>query len=637
MCGICGFSWEDEAVITAMTQVMVHRGPDQWGIHVGQGISLGHRRLSILDLSPRGRQPMATPDGKTWIVYNGEIYNFREIRNVLEAKGYTFRTQTDTEVILYAYREYGYECLSHLNGMFSFAIWDGHTRNFFLARDRLGVKPLYYWLTQSNGRYDIVFASEIKALLQNPAVSRRIDPQALYEFLGYEFVPAPRTILEGVQKLPAGHAAVFHASSGLRTWQYWDIDLTPRESSRQDLEAQLYEHLEQAVQRRLISDVPLGAFLSGGIDSSSVVACMSRLADEPVRTFALGYREAHFSEFGYAKTVAKHFGTDHTELVIDPVSESVIERVIWHLDEPLSEFSVVPYYLISKKAREHITVCLSGEGGDELFVGYDRFKASQFARKFLHLPQPMIQALLRLSALIPDLAKKKGFWNSLRRFLEGAALPPTGLHMRWQYFLTGRTPCALLEPDFIHAIDADPFAPITRILDGKPWTSPLDRELYVELRFMMPENPLMKVDKMSMAHGLEVRAPFLDYRLVEFVNAIPSQLKLEGWTTKAILKSAMNDRLPSGIAHRSKHGYSFPIKHWLRNELRKYMADLLSDEAMLQEYIRPAAVRRLMEEHWQGTHNHSHILWALMNFVLWRRMFLHASIPASGGREAVRP
>ncbi len=619
MCGICGFNWQDEETVSRMTATMQHRGPDQGGTYANQAVSLGHRRLSIIDLSERGRQPMGSEDKRVWLVFNGEIFNHRSIRASLEKKGYVFRSGTDTEAILHAYQEYGYKCLEHFNGMFAFCIWDARNHTLFLARDRLGIKPLYYYYDEASNK--LIFASEIKAMLQNPALSQEIDPQALYDFIGFEFVPSPNTIFKKIRKLPAGHYMTL-SEKGLEVLPYWDVSFDTVVRPREEIESELVSRLEAAVRLRLESDVPLGVFLSGGIDSSSVVAMMSRIMGEGVPTFSLGYREAAFSEFSYAKKVADHFKTKHTELLIDPVSEEDIEKVIWHLDEPLSEFSVLPYYLICRKAREHITVCLSGEGGDELFIGYDRFKASKFERLFRSMPYPMRWSLFKAARMITDSPKKKGFLNSARRFLEGAALDASGYQMRWQYFLGRRDRDALFLKDYVNQVDMDPFKPIRRLLESSGMESELDRALYVEQRFMMAENPLMKVDKMSMAHGLEIRTPLLDYEFVEYANSIAGSLKLEGWTTKSILKSAMKDILPEGIAYRPKHGYSFPIKHWLRKELSGYMQETLLNSSILKDYFEMAYVRRLIQEHQGGQHNHSHILWSLMNFAVWHRLFI---------------
>jgi asparagine synthase (glutamine-hydrolysing) len=618
MCGIAGFNWKDEERVEEMTRLLEHRGPDQWGTYCQEGISLGHRRLSILDLSDRGRQPMGADRGRTWIVFNGEIYNYREVRARLEGRGYLFQSRTDTEVILHAYHEYGQKCLEQFNGMFAFCIWDARDRSLFIARDRLGVKPLYYY---HDGAGCLVFASEIKSLLKNPAVPCEIDLQSLYYFVGYEFIPAPMTIFKGIRKLPAGHYLLFKEGK-LEIVRYWDIDFKERARPRQEVEMELVERLEGSVRKRLESDVPLGVFLSGGIDSSSVVAMMSRILGKDLSTFSLGYREADFSEFSYARKVADHFGTRHTELLIDPVSQGDIERAIWHLDEPFSEFSILPYYLICRKAKEHISVCLSGEGGDELFAGYDRFKASKIDRLFRRIPSFLRKAITQGATWVPDSPKKKGILNSGKRLLEGAELPRSGSHMRWQYFLNPADEASLFSDDLLSQIDRDPFTPILDTLRGTSATKELDRELYVELRFMMPENPLMKVDKMSMAHALEVRAPFLDYEFVEFSATIPAEWKLEGWTSKSILKSAMKDILPEGIAYRRKHGYSFPIKHWLRQELKDYMQAVLTDSPLIKSCFKMGFVQQRVREHLSGFSNHSHLLWALMNLAIWHRLFM---------------
>ncbi|MBN2346319.1 MAG: asparagine synthase (glutamine-hydrolyzing) [Candidatus Aminicenantes bacterium] len=616
MCGICGFTWEDEAIVRAMADEMAHRGPDQSGFHCAPGIALGHRRLSIIDLSENGRQPIANEDGSLWLVHNGEIYNFREVKRWLEGRNHVFRSRSDSEVILHAYEEEGIDCLRRLNGMFAFALWDARRRRLILARDRLGEKPLYYCL--AGGR--LAFASEIKALLKNTSVPRAVDETALDCFLGFEFIPAPMTAFTAVRALPAGH---------LLTWEegradvrpYWRLGAEREERPEAEWHEALRAQLERAVRLRLESDVPLGAFLSGGIDSSTVVAMMRRSGADPIRTFALGYKEAGFSEFSYARRVARHFGTEHSELLIDPITPEIIEKAVWHLDQPFSEFSVLPYYLICRKAREHVTVCLSGEGGDEVFVGYDRFKASRAERWLRRLPAPLRRAAGRLAATLPDRPQKKGALNSLRRFFQGASLPAGG-HMRWQYFLTPETARGLFRGRDGEEVLSATLAFADRAAAGSG--DGLESEIHSELTFMLPENPLMKVDKMSMACALEIRAPLIDPELVEFACRIPARLKLSGWTTKAVFKKAMADHLPPGIATRPKHGFSFPIKHWLRGDLLPYMEEVLAASPFIRERFHAGAVARMVAEHRGGKRNHDHILWSLVNLALWHRRFLEA-------------
>ncbi|MBI2837410.1 MAG: asparagine synthase (glutamine-hydrolyzing) [Acidobacteria bacterium] len=623
MCGIVGFNWRDPDLVSRMATRISHRGPDQHGTYVDDRVSLGFRRLSIIDLSERGRQPMANGGcqfrrGSAQIIFNGEIYNFAEVREELEKRGHTFHSQTDTEVILHAYEDDGVDCLKRLNGMFAVAIWDPDAGQIFVARDRMGKKPLYYYT--KGGKF--IFSSEIKAILDCPAVERDIDRESLGLFLGHEFIPAPRTIFQDIHKLPAGHYLVAKNGS-VEVHRYWDLRFSPSQMTQQECEEGLRDAIDAAVKRRLRSDVPLGVFLSGGIDSSTIVAFMSRHFPGKIRTFSLGYRDKSYTELQYAKLVADRFGTEHAELLIDPVSPEIVEKVVYHADEPFSEFSVLPFYLICQKAREHVTVCLSGEGGDEVFVGYDRFLASKFDRYYRRIP-----SLLRLKLLHPlvmrfgDQDEKKGIWNVAKRFVQGSQLDPAGLHMRWQYFLERKDAERLLSPQFAGAVMADPFLPIRAMTGNGAFATELDRELYVEMRFMMAENPLMRTDKMSMAHALEVRAPLLDYELIDFVGRIPSRLKLQGWTTKAILKSALKGILPPEILYRKKQGYSFPIKHWLRHEMRDYMMQTFRESSFLSDYISTSALNDLEREHDDGSQNHSHILWGLMIFAIWHRTFL---------------
>ena len=454
MCGIAGFSWRDNVTITRMTETLVHRGPDDSGVYTDESASLGSRRLSIIDLSERGRMPMTNEDGSVWVVHNGEIYNFQDIRAELEAKGHSFRSNSDTEVIVHAYEKYGPDCVKRFNGMFAFAVWDKNKRELVLARDRLGIKPLYYYLNKGK----LVFGSEIKAILENPDVERDINPQALYDYIGYEFVHAPGTIFRNIYKLPPGHYLRFRDGNA-KLNQFWDMEFENESHSRKYYEEQLREILTESVRKRLISDVPLGVFLSGGLDSSAIVALMSHCGVDPIQTFSLGYEDPSFSELDYASVIAKQFNTQHTVLMVDPITPELIEEAVWHLDEPMTDLSTIPFYLICKKAREHVTVCLSGEGGDEVLVGYDRFKASKLNGYYNLLPgwirrgmvAPIFQAL-------PDQPQKKGAVNMLKRFFEGGLLPEDGEHMRWQYFGTPEHDRELFSKDIVSEISFDPFA-----------------------------------------------------------------------------------------------------------------------------------------------------------------------------------
>jgi len=620
MCGIAGFSWSDQELVTRMTQKLAHRGPDQHGIYTDDFVSLGHRRLSILDLSEHGRQPMSNPENSIWITYNGEIYNFKELRGILERKGYHFRSGTDTEVILYSYQEYGSACVQMLNGMFAFAIWDKNKQELFLARDRLGIKPLYYYL--HNGK--IIFASEIKAILEAEEVSREINLQALYNYVGYEFIPAPDTIFRLIHKLPPGHH-LHYRNGQAEIAQYWNLQFVTEPEPKSYYEDKLVYFLEDAVKQHLMSDVPLGVFLSGGLDSSALVAMMVRCGVAPIRTFSLGYKEVSFSELNYSQIISKKFNTEHRVLMIEPITPELLETAIWHLDEPMTDLSAIPFYLISRKARERVTVCLSGEGGDEVLVGYDRFKASKAHGYYSVIPEAIRRRLIApLLNALPGQAQKKGAVNMLKRFIQGGLLPREGGHIRWQYFMGPEQDQKLFSKELLMKVDRTPFAPISRHISGCNSSDRLDREIYIDLRFFLPDSPLMKVDKMSMAHGLEVRVPFLDYRFVEFCATIPSEYKLKGFTTKAILRSAMSEILPREILNRGKQGYGLPIKSWLRQRLRDYMIESVNASRVIKEQFNLNYVNQLIQEHVEYRADHSHVLWSLINLAVWYRLFVEA-------------
>jgi asparagine synthase (glutamine-hydrolysing) len=618
MCGICGFNWTDGALVERMKALLAHRGPDDHGSHVADGISLGHRRLSIVDLSESGRQPLSNEDGSVWITFNGEIYNHPELRSRLEAKGHVFRTRTDTESIVHAYEEYGLDFAQHLTGMFALGIWDARRHRLVLARDRLGIKPLYYTLEGTRVR----FASEIKALLVDPTVPRRVNPQGLFDFMGYEFVPAPETLFAGIHKLLPGCLLVVDPQ-GARHLRYWTLE-------QQDIEpsgAQLLETLERACADHTMSDVPLGAFLSGGIDSSTVVSFLSRSSPTPLQTFALGYRERSFSEFEYARQVADHFGTRHTELLIPPVDAAAIERSVWHLDEPTTDPSNLPFMLICEEARRYVKVCLSGDGADEILMGYDRFRASKAAAALARLPVPFRQALYRaIIQRIPDDERKKGARNVLKRFLQGAILPAAGEHIRWQYFMDPEQIGHLFDAEWLRSVDTDPFAPVKRWSNMAPAERGA-REQFVELNTVLPDSVLMKVDKMSMSCGLEVRPPFLDHRVVELCYSLPTSLKLRGLTTKWLLKDVIRERLPPGIATRAKQGFSIPMKNWIRGELLELTRDEVFSSRLIAEHFRKETLESWWAEHQRRQHNHAHLFWGLLNLSLWERRLLSGPRP----------
>ncbi len=630
MCGICGFNWRDETRIRRMAETMAHRGPDQDGFYLSDEWSLGHRRLSIIDLSEQGRQPMTNEDGSLWVVFNGEIFNFAEIRAELEAKGHQFRSHSDTEVILHGYEEYGEDIVHRFRGMFAFGLWDQRRRRFVLVRDRLGIKPLYYYLAGSK----LIFASEIKSILEHPEVPRTLNRQALYAYLGFEFVPAPDTMFAGIKKLPAGHRLIFENGQA-RVEQYWDLDFSAADSFRMS-EGECVERIrfliDESVRYRLISDVPLAAFLSGGLDSSAIVAMMRRHVSGPLRTFTIGYADKTFSELDYAQTVANQFGTEHHILMIDDMTPELIEKSLWHLDEPMTDLSSIPLMLICQEARKTVTVCLSGEGGDEVFAGYDRFKASKMARYYAMIPAPLRQALIESWILrLKDRPQKKGAINLLKRFIEGAVLPAEGRHLRWQYFGSRRMDDQLFTEAFRREVVFDPFLRVRGYNSRCTATDAVNHELYLDMRFMMADSVLMKVDKMSMANSLEVRVPLLDHHLVEFMATVPGNWKLKGFQTKAIFRKALEGMLPHEIVYRGKQGYSLPVKHLLRGQLRDRLTTLLNESPVIRENMNLDFVNRLIREHVAMTHNHNHVLWGLMHTAIWHRRFFENRTTGGGG------
>ena len=624
MCGIVGVldSRPDArvppATISRMLDAITHRGPDDSGLYDGGQVGLGTRRLKIIDLYG-GHQPMSNEDGSAWVVFNGEIFNHATRRQELTACGHRFQSRCDTEVIVHAWEERRADCVHDLDGQFSFAIWDKTTRTLMLARDRLGIKPLYYsWDGQR-----LVFGSEIKGLLASDLVPREVDLQSVYHYIGYEFVPAPATMFRGIHKLPAGHRLLVHDGT-LTVEPYWDVQFVPEDLSEEECARTIRQHLREAVERRLMSDVPLGVFLSGGLDSTAVLAFAREATDQPLPTFTIGYADKTFSEWEHARRAARHYGTEHHEIMIDPITPEAIEHAVWHLDEPMTDLSSLPFHVLSRNARQHVTVCLSGEGGDEVFAGYDRFVASKlnhlaygrlpnFARR--HLIKPVVDWL-------PDRPQKKGAINLLKRFVEGAALPSDGEHMRWQYFSSAEQDRRLFTDAFLDRVVQDAFEPIRRHASSAGEVDRLSRESYVDLRLTMPDSVLMKVDKMSMAASLEVRVPFLDHHLVEFAARIPSSRRFPGLRTRAIYRKAMTNVLPAFILERTKQGYSLPLKTWLRGELRDYMTTLLNNSPFLQTHMHVPYINQLIDEHQRHLKNHNHTLWALMNLALWHRRFI---------------
>jgi asparagine synthase (glutamine-hydrolysing) len=631
MCGICGVVNSSpnnkvaENTLQHMCRILKHRGPDDEGYYLDDNAGLGMRRLSIIDLVT-GQQPMTNEEKNLWVVFNGEIYNFQQLHAQLVQRGHIFKTKSDTEVIVHGYEEFGDDCVKHFNGMFAFALWDIRRRRLFLARDHLGIKPLYYWACKDQ----IVFGSELKALIAHPGVPKQLDPIALDHFLTLEYIPSPRTIFKGINKLPPGHLLVFQ-DGDLRIEQYWDISETKVPEDGDACAEVLFSLIGDAVKLQMVSDVPLGAFLSGGIDSSSVVAFMSEASSDPIKTFSIGFGDKTYNELPYARMVAGHFGTDHYEEYLEPEIAELAERLVRHLDEPFGDFSIFPTYLVSMVAREQVKVVLSGDGGDELFGGYDTYVAQDMERYYRWLPNAVRRRYLpSLMERIPPQPSKKGLINKAKRFVEGATLPPGLQHTRWMMFMNDYDRIALYTPDLRAVLDGNQASSVleahfrrTALVDS------LAQQQYVDIKTYLVDDILTKVDRMSMAVSLEARVPLLDYRIVEFALNLPAHLKVHRGRTKRILRKAMADRLPAAVLMKPKEGFSIPLKHWLRGPLKPLMLDLLSVHSLSKHgCFRPEAVTHWVSEHLDGEANHSHRLWALMVFELWYRNVMSSSYPA---------
>jgi asparagine synthase (glutamine-hydrolysing) len=622
MCGIAGFidgAYGREtaaALIDCMCQEIRHRGPDDQGTWVDDGVALGMRRLSIIDLAG-GHQPIANEDGSVLVVFNGEIYNYRELRHDLRQRGHHFSTECDTEVIVHAYEEYGVDCATHLRGMFSFAIWDRKRRRLVVARDRFGKKPLnYYW----DGRR-LIFGSEIKSILE-AAIPREINPIALDEYLCYGYVPSPNTLFAGVFKLPPGHVLTYEAGR-VHTTRYWDLSFEP---TCQDDEQTALERtralLKDAVQVRLMSDVPLGAFLSGGIDSSVVVGLMSELMDQPVKTFSIGFDDEKVSELPFARRVARHFGTDHHEFIVKPELVSVLPKLVWAYDEPFADSSMLPTYYVSKLAREFVTVALTGDGGDEVFGGYERYQ-QELALDRLPAAVRYVGRHLgkHIGPRFPDGVRGK---RRISRF--GEALPVRFLGASGVFPLASRP--ALYDPEYFPQVhDHDPgerqadLFHLTEHLDTAARMQHADTHLY------LTDDILVKVDKASMINSLETRTPLLDQHLVAYVTALPSETRTPSGTLKYLLKRIAADMVPADLLTRPKHGFALPVHHWLRNDLADYARGLLTSTRARQRGIfQSGYVEGLLREHAQGGFPWTgQRIWTLLCLELWFQVYLDPS------------
>ena len=637
MCGISGVVGSlrtDRDTLQRMNDALRHRGPDGEGAFWSDEVGLAMRRLAIIDVAG-GDQPIYNEDGSVCVVFNGEIYNFLDLREELQRQGHTFATRSDTEVVVHAYEEYGVACVERLWGMFALALWDAREHRLLLARDRLGKKPLVYY---SDARGGVAFASELHALLQHPAVPRVLDPRAIDDYLTYLYVPAPTTAYRDIRKLPPGHRLVWQA--GRSTVEpYWQVRFGEKLNlSEEEAVEQFGDLLRDAVRRRLIADVPLGAFLSGGMDSSSVVAEMAELSSGPVKTVSIGFGERDFDELAYARQVAERFGTDHHELVVEPRALDVLPMLVQHYGEPYGDSSAIPTYYVAHMTRQHVTVALNGDGGDELLAGYDRHWAARIAARYDTIPRFVRHGLIRpLIPLMPEPRQRRAFLRRAKRFMTAAHLPVLDRYLLWVGAYTPAQKQSLYSADFAAALGGNDAGHWLReALAAEPNLDPVDAVQRADTLLYLPDDLLAKVDIAAMATSLEARSPLLDHRLVEFCAALPSSYKLRGRTSKWLLRRVMRGRLPEAILTRPKMGFGVPVGEWLRGELRPLLEDtLLSSRAASRGYFHPPAVRALVDEHLTRRVDRSAHIWGLLMLELWFRECLDAAptaAPSSPGQ-----
>jgi asparagine synthase (glutamine-hydrolysing) len=608
----------DQAILEAMAARLAHRGPDDAGFVVRGPAGLGIRRLRIIDLDT-GRQPMTGEDGSTWVVFNGEIYNYRELTSRLTASGHVFRTRSDTEAIVHAWEMRGRDALEDLEGMFGLAVWHEPSQTLVLARDRLGVKPLYYAVLPDQ----IVFASELKAMLAHPAISRELDVDALSAYLAHEWLPAPQSIVRAVRKLPPGHRLVYTGGQ-VKVERWWDVQYGGEPAGEIVAVAHLAAALDLSVRQHLIADVPLGVFLSGGVDSATVAAIARGHTTGRIQTFSIGFEDRSFDESAQARLVAETLGTDHHEHIVGPREAlDLIDGLGELVDEPLGDASILPTYVLSRFARRSVTVALSGDGGDEVFAGYPTYQAHKLARAWRRTPGLLRGAVRAVVRGLPVSHDNLSLDFKLKRFVAGAMLDTVDRHAMWMGSFTPDEQRDLLTPETLARLSAPPsYAAMHRIAEGVPAAPWLDQVLYLDLKGYLAEGVLQKVDRASMACSLEVRVPLLDRRVVEVAASLPPHMKLKRFRTKHILKKTMRGRLPAAVLDRPKKGFGVPLARWFRGELAPLLRDVCEPAALRRGgLVRPEAVKRLLDEHQAGRHDHRKKLYTLLVFLLWSRRY----------------
>jgi asparagine synthase (glutamine-hydrolysing) len=638
MCGIAGqvdFTGSvDRSVVGRMCAALVHRGPDSSGIWEDGGACLGMRRLAIIDVTG-GDQPIVNEDGSVVVVMNGEIYNFQALRNELISRGHSFSTHSDTEVLVHLYEDHGERLVDHLRGMFAFAIWDARRRRLLLARDRVGKKPLFVAFRGPK----LSFASEVVALLHDPDLDRSPNPLAIANYLVYQYVPHPLSAFAGVEKLPPGTMLSID-ETGVRRRRYWQLDYRAPEpnATRAELEERLRDLIWEATRIRLISEVPLGAFLSGGIDSSAVVAAMADQMSAPVKTFSIGFPDVDFDELRFARLVAERFATDHHEFVVEPHAVEIMPKLARHYGEPFADPSAIPSFYLAELTSQHVTVALNGDGGDESFAGYGRYVSNDLAAHFNWMPKPMRSLAPVIARPLGEGSRVNSTRTRIQRLARVLAMEP---HMRYAHWMSSFRHEDLdqaLQPDFVAATHG--WRPEDVI--GRPWAdsrapSRIDRMLDVDINTYLPDDLLVKMDIATMAHSVEARSPFLDHQLMEFAAALPAHLKLRGATGKLLLKSALRGYIPDQILDRPKMGFGVPLVRWFREELRDLPSEmLLGSDARVHKYVKPAAIGRLIEEHQRGLADHSLRLWTLLQLETWHRVVVEAPLASEHPIEGMR-
>ena len=626
MCGITGFvnnsnEKAERGILERMNRCILHRGPDEDGYYLKDNVAMAMRRLAIIDLAG-GQQPIPNEEKTKWIVYNGEVYNYQELRKGLLERGHKLHTNSDTEAVVHLYDEFGPDCLQHLRGMFAFAIWDETDKSLFLARDRVGKKPLLYSLLADG---TIVFGSEFTALLEHPGVSREVDFDAIDSYISYLCVPAPMTAFKQIRKLEPGHWLRWK-DGRIETQRYWRPDFTKKiKISEQEAIEETTRILRESTRLRMISEVPLGAFLSGGVDSSAVVALMAQESSQPVKTFSIGFEEQDYSELKYAKRVAEHVGAEYNEFIVKPNAIEILPTLVEHYGEPFADPSAIPTYYVSRETRRYVTVALNGDGGDESFVGYERHVAMRFANTYKSLPSPLRQKLIEPAiGAVPTPVNFRNRLTRVQRFLRSASRESHDRYFRWLSSFDPEAKSELYTDRFKDlSRNSQPSRLLTRYFENVNGAGSIDASLMADLMHYLPNDLLVKVDIASMANSLEARSPFLDHNLIEFAASLPENIKQKGFGTKTLLKKVAANLVPKDVIYRQKMGFAVPIRYWLGKELRQFTKDiLLSDEADRRGLFHRSVVAKLIDEQQAGTQDNSWKIWTLLMLELWFRRFI---------------